>query len=810
MPKVQEGGTYSKKYTEDDLQKALKAVANGVGIREAAKRYKVPRATLQFRRSHKFTKTSLGPCPYLTFEEENLLVEWLIESSKRGFPRRKYDLQLSVKSFLDKVPRDNPFKDNFPSDGWNKAFLKRHPDISIRTPEGVSSSSSKVSEKDIRKWFENIKTYLVSKGFDNILNDPSRIFNSDETGFNLCPKNSTVLAPRGSKNVYEVEHASPKQNITVLFTFSADGKVTPPMIIFPGKRLRTELYESVPETWGIGQSDTGWMKAELFNDYIVKVFHPYLISNNITVPVILFIDGHASHLTYEVSELCKTRDIILICLYPNSTRILQPADVAAFKPIKTGWKKGVLKWRREHLTKTLKKEDVAPILETVINDYAKSQTVKNGFRATGLYPFDAEAIDFTKCLGGIVNVATEELHRNNDGIADQTTITYEIFKNAVGYEKILQFVNEKPNENTSDLILFKLWKKFQEAEQNKKIEEINEQNNFENSVDQQGEKNQDAENKKKDNDDTKEKQTIEHFMPERITDQELLNQDISIMDFDDIPIIFEDVPIENVIVDDVSSFDGNEKKNENMENKENDKDYLQQILTLPKTPLRTGKRNNEKTSFVITGTVWRELKQKEEEKKFMMELEKQERKKQRLQRVNEKAEKMKEQNKKKLENLEKKKTAKVKNTKNKVSQLNKKTNQETKTRTTEAKKNNNIDDFQNNASIFPLKSIPPDNVQSASKNLFGGVRIISDYTVKKQETDKNDLDTILLELGLSQSLNVKLYSGICFTCTYNLTSLNYGIKCDSCLRAYHITCMKKRAIHKSNRSIFTCLTCLKR
>lgn len=96
------------------------------------------------------------------------------------------------------------------------------------------------------------------------------------------------------------------------------------------------------------------MKANIFTEYIVKVLHPYLEANKIQFPVILFIDGHASHLTYDVSELCKKLDIILICLYPNSTRILRPADVAAFKMIKTGWKKAVLKWRRENLTQTLK------------------------------------------------------------------------------------------------------------------------------------------------------------------------------------------------------------------------------------------------------------------------------------------------------------------------------------------------------------------------------------------------------------------------------------------------------------------------
>nr|CAI5827906.1 unnamed protein product [Callosobruchus analis] len=67
-------------------------------------KYKIPRATLQFRRSKFKKKTSPGPTPYLTSEEELLLVDWIINCSKKGFPRRKEDIQLSVKSFLDKLP----------------------------------------------------------------------------------------------------------------------------------------------------------------------------------------------------------------------------------------------------------------------------------------------------------------------------------------------------------------------------------------------------------------------------------------------------------------------------------------------------------------------------------------------------------------------------------------------------------------------------------------------------------------------------------------------------------------------------------
>lgn len=97
----------------------------------------------------------------------------------------------------------------------------------------------------------------------------------------------------------------------------------------------------------IGTSDNGWMKTELFYEYIANVFCKSLRAQGTVFPIVLFVDGHKSHLTYEVSKLCTDLEIILIALYPNATRILQPADVSCFKPLKNFWKKGVLEWRRK-------------------------------------------------------------------------------------------------------------------------------------------------------------------------------------------------------------------------------------------------------------------------------------------------------------------------------------------------------------------------------------------------------------------------------------------------------------------------------
>ncbi|KAJ8912770.1 hypothetical protein NQ315_016728 [Exocentrus adspersus] len=172
------------------------------------------------------------------------------------------------------------------------------------------------------------------------------------------------MASKGERNVYEVDHGDSKQNLTVMFTFSAVEDITPPMIVFLNKRLNSNVARSIPEEWGIGLSDTGWMKAEIFVEYIEKILYPYLKRKNVSFPIILFLDGHKTHLTYEVNEFYRKLDIILIALYPNSTRI--PADVSIFRPLKITWRRAVLNWRRTNPFTKLSKEHFAPILQEAL------------------------------------------------------------------------------------------------------------------------------------------------------------------------------------------------------------------------------------------------------------------------------------------------------------------------------------------------------------------------------------------------------------------------------------------------------------
>jgi len=69
-----------------------------------------------------------------------------------------------------------------------------------------------------------VQEYIRKNDLEGIMDDPSRIFNGDETGFQICPSTGSVLAEKGAKNVYSIDEGSSTENITVMFSFSANGK----------------------------------------------------------------------------------------------------------------------------------------------------------------------------------------------------------------------------------------------------------------------------------------------------------------------------------------------------------------------------------------------------------------------------------------------------------------------------------------------------------------------------------------------------------------------------------------------------------
>lgn len=122
----------------------------------------------------------------------------------------------------------------------------------------MPTQRNKITELDVRSWFNRVKSYFQTNNLLDVLEDESRVYNCDETTFFLCPKEKDVLVKRGSKRVYNRVANDEKKCLTVLVNVSAGGEIAPPMIIFPYKRLPKNLPLILPPKWGVGCTESGY------------------------------------------------------------------------------------------------------------------------------------------------------------------------------------------------------------------------------------------------------------------------------------------------------------------------------------------------------------------------------------------------------------------------------------------------------------------------------------------------------------------------------------------------------------------------
>lgn len=99
---------------------------------------------------------------------------------------------------------------------------------------------------------------------------------------------------------------------------------------------------------------------------MANVFLDFLKEKNIPTPVIFFVDGHKSHLSLQVGELCKKEGIILIAIPPNATHIMQPLDVSFFAPLKKKWRWYLEQHKLKNRKTTIEKQDVTVLLNDIL------------------------------------------------------------------------------------------------------------------------------------------------------------------------------------------------------------------------------------------------------------------------------------------------------------------------------------------------------------------------------------------------------------------------------------------------------------
>lgn len=222
------------------------------------------------------------------------------------------------------------------------------------------------------------------------------------------------------------------------------------------------IVAKMPQNWRVARTDSGWMTCEAFYEYITNIFYPYLQLNNVEFPVVMFLDGHSSYFSLHLSTFCREKGIILIGFIPNATHLLQPMDVSLFHPLKSEWNKIIHEWWINNNGERLKREDLSGSVNECLQRAAKPETIRNGFRICGLYPFDVNAVPFEKLLKTLANDAEKteneepEPRKKNEDI--RSILSF--IESTIGVKRLEEFKRcekDQWNGQTKDEDLFNFW-----------------------------------------------------------------------------------------------------------------------------------------------------------------------------------------------------------------------------------------------------------------------------------------------------------------------------------------------------------------
>ena len=255
--KKNNSGKKPERYSQEDVFKAVTAVSKGMSLRKAEQEYKVPRSTINAKMNFVIPiEAKKGSSTFLTAEEETQLVDWIFYCAVRGCPFTKSMLVGCVKTLVEELGRVTPFEENKPGRHWYEAFMRRHPEVTTRVTQNLSTSRAAATVERLKEWFSEVKIHLEPLNLIKV--DASRVFNLDESAFFLYPKGERVLAPRGSRAVYRVVHGDDKECLTVMFTVNAAGLLLPPLILYWYQRIPKAVTSLLPPTWLAGTTESGW------------------------------------------------------------------------------------------------------------------------------------------------------------------------------------------------------------------------------------------------------------------------------------------------------------------------------------------------------------------------------------------------------------------------------------------------------------------------------------------------------------------------------------------------------------------------
>jgi hypothetical protein len=379
---------------EANIRKALDGLKSRKykSIRAASRDTGVPHPTLIYclkgGQSCRDSHVAYQAC---TPAEEEALIQWIKEWHSRGFPIRPEELRdMARHLILSRINSSgrNTISTYLTSHNWPSRFIKRHPDLKGLLVESIEKPRhTACTPETFKEWFDRFR-----ENFDKYKPTPRNIYNIDETGFTLeDSEKAYVIIDKRLESTGRRVKAKKGELLTSIECASATGYAIPPMVIYKGEYLQHHWFEpSAPRDWVVATSPKGWTSNALGLWWLQNHFEPS------TRPLddgyrFLILDGHGSHVTPEFQDFCIAKRIILLCLPPHTSHMLQPLDVAVFSPLKHYFRRATERRLWLECSQFPKTEFLQTYSEVRPQAITK-KNIQSGFRKAGLVPFELDKV----------------------------------------------------------------------------------------------------------------------------------------------------------------------------------------------------------------------------------------------------------------------------------------------------------------------------------------------------------------------------------------------------------------------------------
>lgn len=331
--------------------------------------------------------------------EETCLAEYLIMASKLHHGLSTKAARSLAFEYAERNHKNIPsswIRNQTAGEDWLEGFFRRHPVLSLRSPEATSlSRATSFNRLNVATFFDNLDVVMQRYKFE-----PHQIFNVDETGVTTVQKPEKIIAERGAKQVGRVTSAERGTLVTVCCTVNAGGNSIPPVFIFPRVYFRPIfLKDSPPGSVGFCHP-SGWMTADNFLQYL-KHFIKYT-KCSVNCPVLLVMDNHDSHISVATLNLAKDNGVVLLTFPPHCSHKLQPLDRTVYGPFKRFYNSACDAYLTNHPGKPITIYEIASLVGSSYPLAFNPGNILSGFRVSGICPFNRDVFRDDEFLSSYV------------------------------------------------------------------------------------------------------------------------------------------------------------------------------------------------------------------------------------------------------------------------------------------------------------------------------------------------------------------------------------------------------------------------